>query len=57
MNRKQKELVARAQARFGVIRPCATCHDLTECFSQEDGRLLFWYNTQDGSTHIEVAQD
>jgi hypothetical protein len=42
--------------RFGAIRPCGNRMAFSECFSLERDRLIFWYNTNDGSTHVEIHE-
>ena len=36
------------------IFPCANTQQLNDCFTQAGNRLLFWFNTEDNSTHIVV---
>lgn len=41
-----------AARRFGKVYPCGSkCFE--ECFSEDLGRVVFWYNDESGSTHIE----
>jgi len=51
-NRRQA-LVDRARVAYGSIRPCAG-RELEECFTEEEGRLHFWFNAQDGSTRMLI---
>ena len=50
----QEAMIAEARKRHGQIRFCARCISLEECFTEEDGRLYFWFNTQDGNTRVLV---
>jgi hypothetical protein len=54
MSRRHKRLIVKAHKRFGRVFPCRQCSRLLECFTRERGRLIFWYNTADGSTHVEM---
>jgi hypothetical protein len=56
MSKKQKRMIIRALRRNGRIFPCATRANLRECFSCFEDSLIFWYNTQDGSTHVEIQK-
>lgn len=55
MSRKQRKMIARAARRFGRIGPCVGSGGFAKCFTHEDDRMYFWYNSADGSTHVEVA--
>ncbi|MBD3344588.1 MAG: hypothetical protein GF401_05960 [Chitinivibrionales bacterium] len=52
LNNRKKLLIKAAKKRHGSIRPVANVKDLDESFTTHHDALLFWYNTDDGSTHI-----
>jgi hypothetical protein len=53
MNTLQSIMIEIAIQRHGSIRPVAGKYSLSECFTDVDGELWFWYNdTQIGSTHV-----
>lgn len=54
MSRRKRALIADARKRHGQIQPCATRERLENCFTEEEGRLFFWFNTQDGNTKVLV---
>jgi len=56
MNEIEQTLINRAQKQFKQIYPCSTKNGLKECFTVEDNRLIFWFNTEDDSTHM-IMQD
>ncbi|MGM0461979.1 MAG: hypothetical protein ACQEQ4_06115 [Fibrobacterota bacterium] len=55
MDHLKETLIQKAENRFTHITPCSTKRDIRDCFSVEDNRLLFWFNTSDNSTHILTA--
>lgn len=57
MSKKQRRMVSQALKRFGRIYPCGNCATFSRCFSIEDGQWIFWFNTPDGSTHVEIRHN
>jgi|GEM_PF-1625592 hypothetical protein len=51
----ETKLMKRAAAIHDRIFPCASQHGFDQCFTREEGKLYFWYNTGDDSTHLLVA--
>ena len=47
-------LISRAMEKYNRIFPVKG-KKIEECFSRERDLVLFWYNTEDKSTHIEVG--
>jgi hypothetical protein len=56
MNEMKYDILLRAIDRYERIYPCSDRNDFNECFTVEDGRLLFWFNTEDQSTHVMSAR-
>jgi hypothetical protein len=56
MSSQQLKVVERARAKYGAIYPCSGRTALTECFTQERGQVIFWFNSKDNSTHIETER-
>ena len=57
MNRLKSTLMARAIAEHGTtILPVTGRTTLDDCYGEDEGQLIFWYNTPDGSTHIKHAE-
>ena len=52
MGAKKRELIYRALSEYKTIFPCGKNETLDECFTQEGNLLLFWFNTDDDSTHL-----
>ena len=48
----QRVLIQKAFSKFGVIYPCGKAKSFTESFTKHSGILVFWFNTEDGSTHV-----
>lgn len=48
-----KRLIAKARKKHGDrISPTAYKRSFRECFTENDGVMIFWYNTEDMSTHV-----
>jgi hypothetical protein len=56
MNDLKKKLIHKATQQYKSIRPCAHKAELNECFTVEDNTVLFWFNTEDESTHMVAAE-
>jgi len=52
MTLEKERLLDQARKRCGAIEPCSGKRSLEECFTEERGMLLFWFNSADGSTHM-----
>jgi len=39
------EMIERAVKENNVIRPCTHKQTFAECFTEEAGQLIFWFNT------------
>lgn len=52
MNEMQNKMILEAKQSFKAIYPCGQKKELSECFTQMGDQLLFWFNTDDQSTHI-----
>jgi hypothetical protein len=53
MSDQQIRLIDRAKAKFGTIYPCCGKAEWDESFTQDNGQVIFWFNSKDHSTHIE----
>jgi hypothetical protein len=47
-----RRIVLKAVKRHIKIFPCSNRKNFQECFTLYDDKLLFWYNTIDGNTHL-----
>lgn len=52
MNHLKQELIESAKRIHTRIFPCKNYTDVEECFTVEGSQLLFWFNTEDNSTHL-----
>jgi len=52
MNAIKKTMIKKAKNRFKRILPCGRRRKLDECFTVENDKVLFWFNTEDESTHV-----
>ncbi len=41
-----------AHEKYSNIRYAAKCECLDDCFTEFNGNLIFWFTTDDNSTHI-----
>lgn len=48
-------LVEEARSIYQDISPCGGNSTFRECFTREDGKLFFWFNTADRSTRVLSA--
>jgi hypothetical protein len=56
MNALKKNLIQQAMERYEHIAPCTTLPSLEDSFTIENDKLVFWFNTDDHSTHVVTAQ-
>ena len=45
-------MIAEAERKYSKIFPCNFRSNLEECFTVEKNTIIFWFNTEDYSTHI-----
>jgi len=53
MSNTQLRLVDIAKEKYGAIYPCGGTRGWEDCFTRCQGRVIFWFNSEDNSTHIE----
>ena len=49
-------LIRQAINRHGEIKPCCLSGILIDAFTTYAGKVLFWYNDKDGSTHVVTCE-
>jgi hypothetical protein len=52
MNKIKKSMIKRAIKKYRRIYPCGVQKDLWGCFTEMDNLIVFWFNTQDNTTHL-----
>ena len=52
MGEEKIELIQLAYRRYKNIEPCGTQESFAECFTKSDDELMFWFNTEEGSTRL-----
>lgn len=52
MNELKTDMIAEAKNDYSVIFPCGNKTSFEECFTRNEDQLLFWFNTEDHSTHV-----
>lgn len=55
MSAIKTNLIEKALNLHKRIYPCRGRYSLEDCFTFEKGRVIFWFNTDDHSTHMLVA--
>jgi len=55
MGKLEESLIAKAIRKHKNILPCRG-KSFDASFTEERGRLLFWFNTRDKSTHVVSAR-
>lgn len=53
----KKALIKKAKSKYKRIFPCGDKKTLSECFTEEDDELIFWFNTEDDSTRVLTKKD
>jgi hypothetical protein len=48
----QNSMIEQAQRQFKTIYPCGLKKSLTECFTRHNNHIIFWFNTEDHTTHM-----
>ena len=56
MSKDERKLLKKAKDIHKIILPCGKKDSFTECFTQHGDKLFFWFDTEDHSTHMLVAE-
>jgi hypothetical protein len=56
MNYEKIKLINQAIMIYKKIYPCGNKRNLFDCFTQIGNSILFWFNTEDHSTHLLKAK-
>jgi len=55
MTELEKSLITKASEMHESIYPCPPRKDFEHCFTRDSGKVFFWFNTEDKSTHVVMA--
>jgi len=55
MDSLKLELIQKALKTHKKIFPCGTKNSFSECFTFQGDKVLFWFDTEDHSTHMVMA--
>jgi len=55
MNSLEQKLYNEAVKIHKDILPCGRKKTFSECYTEEQGVTIFWYDTEDGSTHLVLS--
>ena len=56
METLQQSLSEKARETYRNVYPCGFDRRLQDCFTTMGDKYVFWFNTDDRSTHIVVAK-
>ena len=56
MNKVKINMIRKALRTHKRIYPCGTKATLAECFTFQGNKVLFWFDTEDRSTHLIIDQ-
>lgn len=48
----ERRMIRQAERKYKKIFPCCHKESFSECFTRVENRVLFWFNTEDHSTHV-----
>ena len=52
MSDLESNLFNEAVLKHKFIYPCSNRPNFKECFTRNEDKLFFWFNTEDQSTHV-----
>ena len=52
MNELKRKMIRKAVQQYKRIYPCGSKRNFSECFTLIDDSIVFWFNTEDRSTHL-----
>lgn len=52
----EENLISEATALHSTIFPCSAQGEFEYCFTRDDEKVYFWFNTEDQSTHVISAE-
>jgi hypothetical protein len=52
MNEVKTDMIAEATSDYSIIFPCGNKTSFEDCFTRNGDQLIFWFNTEDHSTHV-----
>jgi hypothetical protein len=52
MNDLKRKMISEAILKYKRIYPCGAKNELSECFTEVDNETIFWFNTEDNTTHL-----
>ena len=56
MNAIKNRMINNACERFDRIYPVSARGSLDDCFTVEENMIIFWFNTEDQTTHTVIEQ-
>lgn len=56
MDTLKHSLIEKARRTYRAVHPCGLKERLEDCFTIVGNKCVFWFNTEDNSTHVVVAE-
>jgi hypothetical protein len=56
MEELKRALIEKAEKKFKKIKPCLTHADFSNSFTVDEGRIIFWFNTEEDTTRILTSK-
>ncbi|HMB01267.1 MAG TPA: hypothetical protein VKS21_09805 [Spirochaetota bacterium] len=56
MNKEKYRMIRKAVSRWKHIYPCSGLANFENCFTTMGNKLIFWFNTDDHSTHVLIKK-
>jgi hypothetical protein len=56
MDELRSRLLEAAVSKFGEISPTSARSSLQECFTEEDSRVILWFNDRRGNTRAMIQK-
>jgi hypothetical protein len=56
MGKLEEQMIRKAIRRHTTIVPCDSRKSFDRSFTRASGRMVFWYNSADNSTHVVIAK-
>jgi hypothetical protein len=52
MDEQKRTMIENAEKQFEKIHPCGSNTSFSDCFTTVGDVIVFWFNTDDRSTHV-----
>lgn len=56
MDKTKESLINKAYRMYKTIYPCGRRRSFADCFTYYGNKILFWFDTEDHSTHMLTGE-